>query len=117
MKSNSERNGGAAVAGGAPCSVERTSRSVIEHKLLTALDDKDKVAILATKQDLKDIIFALTVLARSFAAEKKEPRREARYKDLAAGMRQLLSEAFPLNESSSPATPEASLGAERNDGK
>lgn len=78
-----------------PCSVERTSRSVIEHKLLTALSG-DQVAILATKQDLEDLIVALT----QYDFVKCLPRWEAhkkRCKDLAEGMRQLLREAFPPN--------------------
>lgn len=43
----------------APCSVEPTSRQVIEGKLLAALDDKSKVAILATEADLNMLIDAL----------------------------------------------------------
>lgn len=71
-----------------PCSVESTSRQVIEHKLLTALEDGKTVAILATQNDL------LTLLA---ALENYEGPSDWRQRclDLASGMRQLLREAFP----------------------
>jgi len=39
--------------------VERTTRTVIEHKLLTALEDGNTVAVLLSKQDLQDMIGAL----------------------------------------------------------
>lgn len=42
-----------------PCSVERVHRSVIERRLLTALEDGDAVALLLSEQDLKDVILAL----------------------------------------------------------
>lgn len=80
-----------------PCLVERTHRSVIEHKLLTALDDESKVAILATKQDLEDMIAALCgyeigeMRGNVLTWEAHMKRR----KDLADGMKQLLHEAFP----------------------
>jgi hypothetical protein len=80
-----------------PYAVELTSRQVIERKLLTALEDGNSVAILATKQDLEDMIAALcgyelgewkgNVL--SWEAHIK------RRKNLAEGMTQLLREAFP----------------------
>ena len=82
-----------------PCSVERTPKSVIEKKLLAALDDDDKVAILASKQDLEDMVTALYGLEshkvkmdfHSWCAHKN------RCEYLAAGMSQLLREAFPPN--------------------
>lgn len=74
-------------AGKNPCSVERTSRSVIERKLLTALEDKNTVAALFSKQDLEDMVFALELSSVS------GPRR-MRCKNLEVGMRQLLREAF-----------------------
>jgi len=78
--------------------VVKTSKTVIENRLLAALDeDKSQVAILATQQDLEDMIAALygyeigefkdNVL--SWSAHLK------RRKDLAKGMSQLLREAFP----------------------
>jgi hypothetical protein len=81
----------------APCVVERTRRSVIENKLLTALEDNNTVAALFSKQDLEDIIAALhgyqlgkrTGNVLSWEAHLK------RRKDLADGMSQLLREAFP----------------------
>ena len=79
------------------CVVEKTTRSVIEHKLLTALNDENKVAILATEQDLKDLHAALCGYARG---ERKGEilTWEAwmkRCKSLAQDIQQLLDEAFP----------------------
>lgn len=71
-----------------PCSVELTSRSVIEHKLLTALEDGNTVAALFSKQDLEDLVFAC----------KLWPMRDSRairLRSLQSGMEQLLMEAFP----------------------
>jgi len=72
----------------APCSVEQTKRSVIEHKLLTALEDGNTVAALFSKQDLEDMIAALL-------EQQPRPEQMKRRKDLAEGMQQLLREAFP----------------------
>jgi hypothetical protein len=77
-----------------PCSVERTARNVIEHKLLTALDDESKVAILATKQDLEDMIFGL---CQSLALNDWDKERVERCHNLRDGMQQLMREAFPPN--------------------
>ncbi len=71
-----------------PCSVSSTSREVIENKLLAALEDDNTVAILASKQDLVDMIFALE-------GYTCDPTRRARLRDLADGMRQLYKGAFP----------------------
>lgn len=80
-----------------PNKIERTSRTVIEKKLLTALDEENKVAILATKQDLEDMICALMDQQPSIIEYQRR-------KDLAAGMSQLLLEAYPPNnEVSEPA--------------
>lgn len=84
----------------APCSVELTSRQVIEHKLLAALDDESKVALLLTKQDLEDLIAALLDYEVKRGLPRWEPHKK-RCKDLADGMRQLLREAFPPNKDSS----------------
>ena len=75
----------------APCSVERTSKTIIEHKLLVALDDKTKVAILADEDDLETMILGL----RGVAAESG---RRSHAEDLADGMEQLMREAFPPNK-------------------
>ena len=45
-----------------PCKVIQSSRTVIANKLLAALDDDDKVAILATEIDLNILIEALNDL-------------------------------------------------------
>jgi enolase len=42
-----------------PNKVIQSSREVLEHKLLTALDDEGTVAILASKEDLDLLIEAL----------------------------------------------------------
>lgn len=82
----------------APCSVESTSRQVIEKKLLLALGDESTVAILATKQDLEDMVLALE--SYDWNGERK-----ARCRNLAAGMQQLLREAFPPNTKASEPGP------------
>ena len=45
------------------------NRQVIENQLLAALDDKSKVAILATEEDLKLLITALRPMWASAARE------------------------------------------------
>ena len=79
----------------APGSVQFTGRQVIEHKLLTALEDGQSVAILATRRDLEDMLDALQTY------EGPEDRLD-RCLNLAAGLRQLLTEAFPPNAQAEP---------------
>jgi hypothetical protein len=76
-----------------PNTIERTSRRVIERKLLEALSDESKVAILATEQDLRDMIHALECwqCVNNSAGWRRR-------NDLLAGMNQLLREAFPIKE-------------------
>lgn len=88
----------------APCSVERTTRDVIEHKLLAALDDENKVAILATRDDLETMILGL----RGVVAESG---RRSYAQDLADGMEQLLCEAFPPNDKLTALPPDSDGGA------
>lgn len=71
------------------CSVVPTSRSVLEHKLLSALDDSSKVAILATKEDLDLFIHAL----EDFRVQGFPSFRE-RATTFANDLRQLRAEAF-----------------------
>jgi len=80
-----------------PYAVELTSRKVIEHKLLTALEDGQSVAILATKQDLEDMIAALYgyQLGEWKGNKLSWEAHVKRRKNLAEGMSQLLREAFP----------------------
>ena len=66
--------------------VERVHHTVIEKQLLTALDDKTRVAILLSKEELEDMIVA----AQSTAFKLQSNR----LKFLAEGMRQLYNEAF-----------------------
>lgn len=73
----------------APCSVERTNRDVIEHKLLTALEDGGVAAILS-QQDLEDLVFACKLWPM-------RDGRATRLGNLQRGMEQLLREAFPPN--------------------
>lgn len=61
--------------------VVQSSRKVIERKLLTALDDPDIVAILASKEDLDLFILYLGTAANTRANE------------LARGLEQLRREA------------------------
>lgn len=51
--------------------VQHTTRQVVEHKLLQALNDDDKVAILATKYDL-----SLLERALEFGMEHSPSRYE-----------------------------------------
>ena len=80
-----------------PCSVKRTNRSVIERKLLTALEDGNTVAMLFSKQDLQDVIAALADYELTPCLPRWKEHR-SRCKNLADGMRQLLREAFSDNE-------------------
>lgn len=79
-----------------PCSVETMSRQVIEGKLLAALNDptSQKVAILASRQDLDDLVVACDVFARTYAGSAAG----IRCRFFAAGLRQLRDEAFPPND-------------------
>ena len=52
-----------------PCEEVLTTKQVIENQLLTALDDKAKVAILADAQDLSLMIEALFCLETSKSCE------------------------------------------------
>lgn len=74
----------------APCSVESVSRQVIEHKLLTALEDGG-VAALLSQQDLEDLVFVCKLWPM-------RDGRATRLGNLRRGMEQLLREAFPPNE-------------------
>lgn len=71
-----------------PYTVALTNRQVIENKILAALDGDDKVAILATKQDLEDFLFALERVVIA------QPERRKRCISLAEGIRILLEKAF-----------------------
>ncbi len=76
----------------APCSVVSTSHEVIEHRLLVALNDQDKVAIVGSKEDVDMLIDALdsTMDNRGMGARVK-------MRKFADGLRQLRREAFPPN--------------------
>jgi hypothetical protein len=42
-----------------PCFEQHVPREVIKHRLLAALDDKDKVALITSEADLEMLIAAL----------------------------------------------------------
>jgi hypothetical protein len=65
-----------------PCKIESVKRQIIESQLLTSLEDKSCVAILATEDDLNLFIEALTSLwshskAKEMLADLKQLKREA----------------------------------------
>jgi hypothetical protein len=64
------------------CSVESTTHEIIESKLLHALADTDKVALVVTRDDLDCIIMGL---------EHAPVRRIG----MLTGLRQLRAAAFP----------------------
>ena len=78
----------------APSSVKSTGRQVIEHKLLTQIEVGSVAAILANLQDLEDLIHACDEWACRYPMLPTGERCQS----LAAGMRQLLREAFPPND-------------------
>lgn len=77
-------------SGAAPYSVERTSRQIIQHKLMAALEDGNTAAALLSKQDLEDLIFACELWTM-------RDGRARRLGNMRRGMEQLLREAFPPN--------------------
>lgn len=76
------------------CSVESVNRQVIENKLLTALDDKSKVAILATEDDLRMLINALKTHSMCYPGWSKKNS------EYVADLEQLKAAAFPPNAKS-----------------
>jgi hypothetical protein len=78
-----------------PNSVVKTSRSVIEKKLLTALEDGNTVAVLLSKQDLDDLIASLRDYELSDIGDWKDWRVYLkRCSDIADSLEQLHKEAF-----------------------
>lgn len=73
-----------------PNKVELVSHEVIENQLLNFLNDKSKVAILATEEDL-DVLIAALALVSQFGITA----HSSKAKELRAGLRQLHREAFP----------------------
>lgn len=71
-----------------PNKVVQSSRQVIEHKLLAALDDAEKVAIICSKEDLDLQIYALRK-----AMTKDDPKWNE-LRECCAGLEQLRQEAF-----------------------
>lgn len=86
-----------------PNKVVQSSRQIIEHKLLAALEDDETVAIIATKADLDVLIFSLSMAAADGRDEKvlhrnwrapHEAARELRARFWKDSMEQLRREAF-----------------------
>ncbi len=77
----------------APCSVSSTRREVIENKLLTALDDEGKVAILASEADLNMLIESLGLAVRMGKSGSVVMQRD---------LMQLRDAAFPKGTESRP---------------
>jgi hypothetical protein len=75
-----------------PYEINRVKREVIEHKLLTALEEGG-IAALLSKQDLEDLLYCcdwtLSDLTRGQA------RLAKRLTNLRDGFEQLRKEAFP----------------------
>lgn len=67
-----------------PVSFELASRQVIQDRLLAALDDKSKVAVLLTKEDLQ-------ILIRALAPIDRQPERQ-----FCQDLQSLLDAAFPI---------------------
>lgn len=71
--------------------IERTSREIIQNKLLADLtDNDDKVAIILNEKDLRFLIKCLESYTISFP-----PDHERRKQDLCYGLKRLLEGAFP----------------------
>ena len=79
MKPDRDRNNNG------PNKVERTTRSVIEKRLLDGLSDGDHVAILASKEDLDLLIDGLRQIT---------PNWKCKAYDFLKGLQQLREEAF-----------------------
>lgn len=71
-----------------PCTEERVPKQIIENQLLVALDDKSKVAILASKEDLDILICAL------FLAESNRMAMPLKYKEMRLDLEKLKKAAF-----------------------
>ena len=71
--------------------IEHTPRQVIEKKLLAALDDHGKVAILATQSDLDDLVFVFDLALSNVPIE---PERGKRLSEYVEDIRRLRAEAF-----------------------
>ena len=71
-----------------PIKVEPVKREVNEHYLLAALDDKSKVAIVASEDDCRIFLYALE-RGTCWSVEDNRTRNE-----LADGLKRLMTEAF-----------------------
>ncbi len=69
---------------------ERVPREVIDGKLLAALDDQNKVAIVLSESDLAVLIKGMSTLTRNNLTETER----AQLDDLIDGFEQLYNEAF-----------------------
>lgn len=71
--------------------VEHSCRQVIENQVLASLDDKSKVAIIATEDDL---VLLMDVLNASIRTDELNPRNQKRQR-MVDDLRQLARAAFP----------------------
>lgn len=74
-------------------SVEHTRREVIEGKLLAALDDEGKVAIIASEEDCEFLIRGLVLLEHA-RMDDNVSNEVSKIQDLLTGLRQLKEAAF-----------------------
>jgi hypothetical protein len=70
------------------CTVEKTSRQVIENQLLSSLEDKSKVALLCTREDLDILISAVRLSSGNPKA------LSAKWQEFAADLIELRKAAF-----------------------
>jgi len=73
--------------------LERTTRQVIDGKLLAILDDDDKVAIVLNELDISLLISAVQNQMQEECGPGEKKRR-LRLGELLAGMMELADEAF-----------------------
>lgn len=72
------------------CSTEYAPRQIIENQLLVALDDKSKTAIVASKDDLELLIYALLSVCEDVPDFHK-------FDQMRIDFEQLRDSAFPHN--------------------
>lgn len=108
----------------AELTVERVRRAVLEGKILEVLEDRDTVALLATQQDLEDIMLALAFYAAERDATGMAVRaRAVRCRALADDLLRLNHEAFGQTSTAASPADRSSLDplsrrkAEQRDGE
>jgi len=69
-----------------PCKIVKSSREIIEKKLLVSITDPGTVACILSKHDLNTLIVALNLFPSEYRSE--------RHKSLLQDLKQLRREAF-----------------------